>query len=46
MATVSYRRVSSEDQSLDRQDLGPCDKVFEDKASAGISRDQGQTGPD
>ena len=34
MATIGYRRVSSEDQSNDRQDLGACDKVFEEKASA------------
>ncbi len=43
MATVSYRRVSSEDQSLDRQDLGECDKVFEDKASAGTKDRPGLT---
>lgn len=30
---IGYRRVSSEDQSLDRQDLGECDKVFEEKLS-------------
>lgn len=30
---VGYRRVSSQDQRLDRQDLGECGKVFEDKAS-------------
>jgi DNA invertase Pin-like site-specific DNA recombinase len=34
-ATVGYRRVSSTDQRLDRQDLGTCDRVFEDKASGG-----------
>lgn len=33
MAIVGYRRVSSSDQNLDRQDLGNCDKVFEDKLS-------------
>ncbi len=32
---IGYRRVSSQDQNLDRQDLGPCEKVFEEKASAG-----------
>lgn len=30
---IGYRRVSTEDQSLDRQDLGDCDKVFEEKLS-------------
>jgi DNA invertase Pin-like site-specific DNA recombinase len=30
---IGYRRVSSLDQSLDRQDLGDCDKVFEEKIS-------------
>lgn len=30
---IGYRRVSSEDQSLDRQDLGKCDKIFEEKLS-------------
>lgn len=34
-----YRRVSSADQRLDRQDLGECDKVFEDKLS-GKNRDR------
>lgn len=34
MSIVGYRRVSSEDQSNDRQELGHCDKVFEEKASA------------
>lgn len=33
MTTVGYRRVSSTDQRLDRQDLGDVDEVFEDKAS-------------
>lgn len=33
---IGYRRVSSEDQSLDRQDLGECDKIFEEKLS-GVS---------
>lgn len=32
---IGYRRVSSEDQNLDRQDLSGCEKVFEEKASAG-----------
>ena len=30
---IGYRRVSSEDQNLDRQDLGEVDKVFEEKVS-------------
>jgi DNA invertase Pin-like site-specific DNA recombinase len=38
-STVGYRRVSTTDQRLDRQDLGDCDKVFEDKAS-GKDRDR------
>ena len=31
MAVVGYRRVSSASQSLDRQELDGCDKVFEEK---------------
>ena len=27
---VGYRRVSTLEQSLDRQDLGKCDRVFEE----------------
>lgn len=38
-AIIGYRRVSATDQSLDRQDLGTVDKVFEDKAS-GKDRDR------
>jgi len=30
---VGYRRVSSTDQSLNRQDLGECERVFEEKVS-------------
>ena len=30
---VGYRRVSSIDQNLDRQDMSGVDRVFEDKAS-------------
>ncbi len=30
---IGYRRVSSEDQNLDRQDLSFCDRVFEEKLS-------------
>lgn len=32
---IGYRRVSSEEQNLDRQELAGCEKVFEEKASAG-----------
>ena len=32
---VGYRRVSSVDQSLARQDLGDCERVFEEKLSGG-----------
>ena len=32
---VGYRRVSTLEQSLDRQDLGKCHRVFEEKQSAG-----------
>ena len=32
---VGYRRVSTLEQSLDRQDLGECHRVFEEKESAG-----------
>ena len=30
---VGYRRVSTIEQNLDRQDLGAVERVFEDKAS-------------
>lgn len=33
MATLGYRRVSTTDQNLDRQDLGQVDKTFEEKLS-------------
>lgn len=33
MSIVGYRRVSSNDQNLDRQDLGDVDKTFEEKLS-------------
>ena len=33
MVRVGYRRVSSHDQNLDRQDLGSIDQVFEEKES-------------
>ena len=32
---VGYRRVSTLEQSLDRQDLGKCDRMFKEKKSAG-----------
>ena len=32
---LGYRRVPTLEQSLDRQDLGECDRVFEEKESAG-----------
>ena len=35
---IGYRRVSSESQNLDRQDLD-CDKMFEEKVS-GVKRDR------
>lgn len=40
MAVVGYRRVSSIDQSLERQDLGTTDKVFEEKLSGGSASDR------
>ena len=39
MAVVGYRRVSSTSQSLDRQELEGCDKVFEEKIT-GAKRDR------
>ena len=38
MAIVGYRRVSSVDQSLERQDLGQTDKIFEEKISGKSSK--------
>ncbi|WP_430465752.1 recombinase family protein [Tabrizicola sp.] len=40
MAVVGYRRVSSIDQSLDRQDLGDIEKVFEEKLSGASASDR------
>jgi DNA invertase Pin-like site-specific DNA recombinase len=40
MAVVGYRRVSSIDQSLDRQDLGDVEKVFEEKLSGSSASDR------
>ncbi len=42
-ATVGYRRVSSTDQRLDRQDLSTVDRMFEDQASG---RDRHRPGLD
>jgi DNA invertase Pin-like site-specific DNA recombinase len=39
MAIVGYRRVSSASQSLERQELEGCDKVFEEKIT-GAKRDR------
>lgn len=39
MSVVGYRRVSTTDQRLDRQDLGTVDKTFEEKVS-GKDRDR------
>ncbi len=36
---IGYRRVSTTDQNLDRQELDGCEKVFEEKLS-GASRDR------
>jgi len=33
MSVIGYKRVSTVDQNLDRQDLGDVDKVFEEKLS-------------
>ena len=40
MARVGYRRVSTSEQRLDRQDLSDCEKVFEEQASAGTRHRQ------
>lgn len=37
---IGYRRVSSQDQNLDRQQLEGCEKVFEEKTSAGKGSDR------
>jgi DNA invertase Pin-like site-specific DNA recombinase len=41
MSTVGYRRVSTTDQNLDRQDLGDVERLFEEKLS-GKDRDRPQ----
>ena len=40
MAVVGYRRVSTVDQNLDRQELGETDKVFEEKLSGKSAKDR------
>ena len=40
MAVVGYRRVSTIDQSLYRQDLGTLEKVFEEKLSGASASDR------
>lgn len=37
---IGYKRVSSIDQNLDRQDLGELDKLFEEKLSAKSASDR------
>ena len=41
MAICGYRRISSATQSMHRQDLDSCDKVFEE-AVTGAKRDRPQ----
>lgn len=40
MAVVGYRRVSTIDQSLERQELGQVDKLFEEKVSGASTSDR------
>lgn len=40
MAIIGYKRVSSDTQNTDRQDLGITDKVFEEKQSGKSSSDR------
>lgn len=40
MAVIGYKRVSTADQNLDRQDLGQLDKVFEEKQSGKSASDR------
>jgi DNA invertase Pin-like site-specific DNA recombinase len=37
---IGYRRVSTCDQNLDRQDIGDVDKVFEEKLSGASAKDR------
>lgn len=36
---IGYRRVSTQEQNLDRQELGDCEKIFEEKIT-GAKRDR------
>ena len=40
MSVIGYKRVSSLQQNLDRQDLGDVEKIFEEKVSAGSASDR------
>ena len=40
MSVIGYKRVSTEAQSTDRQDLGETDKVFEEKLSGKSAADR------
>ena len=40
MSVIGYKRVSTVDQNLDRQDLGDVDKVFEEKLSGKSATDR------
>ena len=40
MSVIGYKRVSTVDQSLERQDLGDVDKVFEEKLSGKSATDR------
>ena len=40
MSVIGYKRVSSEGQNLDRQDLGQIDKAFEEKLSGKSAKDR------
>jgi len=40
MSIVGYRRVSTLEQNFDRQDLGPVDKLFEEKLSGKNAKDR------
>lgn len=37
---IGYRRVSTLDQNLDRQDIGSLDKVFEEHVSGASAKDR------
>ena len=40
MSVIGYKRVSTVDQNLERQDLGEVDKVFEEKLSGKTASDR------